>query len=557
MSLVPLAIRSSSGINIIDGPPSFKENKDFQKIESKQCRSILFNRTGEYLAVLNSSQLCVFKTDEWKNIFSVSTRAQFISFSPKGTYLTTWEPFRANSENSPNLFIFKTETGELVRSIIKKQNWEIQFSFDEIVCSQLEKNHILFYENVNFDKVTARLNCFKVKSYSMSPNVGTHFIIGHTLGQPACGKLFKYPNFQEKDVMVSRSFFQADTMKVFWNSKGNNALLLTSTDTDKTGGSYYGKQGLYFISITGNTLMVTMSKEGPIYSVEWSPNNEEFCVVYGYTPPKSTVFNLKCEPIYELGTGPYNSIYYNPQGSIILLGGFGNMNGDIEVWERANWKKLATCKASDTTLLQWAPDGTHFFTATTSPRLRVGNGYKIWHFSGSLLHEKSMAEKEELYELLWKTYPKRSFKEPNTSEKVQGIVSAKPEASRQGYVPPHLRNRPAKPSLKIHEEYEQAHKPGASASTTPSKAALKNKKKREAKKSKKDDEGDVKESTFVSSLHIELTGDAEKDKKLKNIKKKLDAIEKLKLQQAEGKVLDVNQVTKIKGKSSIRWLVSS
>lgn len=60
-------------------------------------------------------------------------------------------------------------------------------------------------------------------------------------------------------------------------------------------------------------------KEGPIYSVEWSPKSSEFCVVYGFMPSKATLFNLKCEPVFEFGTGPRNCIYYNPHGNNILL----------------------------------------------------------------------------------------------------------------------------------------------------------------------------------------------------------------------------------------------
>lgn len=56
-------------------------------------------------------------------------------------------------------------------------------------------------------------------------------------------------------------------------------------------------------------------------------------------PAKATIFNLKCDPIFEFGTGPRNSIYYNPQGNILLLGGFGNLQGQVELWE-TNSKKL-------------------------------------------------------------------------------------------------------------------------------------------------------------------------------------------------------------------------
>lgn len=63
---------------------------------------------------------------------------------------------------------------------------------------------------------------------------------------------------------------------------------------------------------------------------------------------------------------------------------------------------LGSCDAPDTTYLQWAADGEHFLTATTAPRLRIGNGYRIFHYSGALLFEKPWPQQEELYEVIWK-----------------------------------------------------------------------------------------------------------------------------------------------------------
>lgn len=153
-------------------------------------------------------------------------------------------------------------------------------------------------------------------------------------------RLFKYPNFEAQQALACKSFFQADKVEYYWNPKGNSALLLTMTEVDKTGGSYYGKQGLHFIGVNGQTALVTFSKEGPVYSVAWSPKGQEFCVVYGFMPSRATLFNLKCEPVFELGAGPRNSIYYNPHGNILLLGGFGNLRGNVELWNTNTRKQI-------------------------------------------------------------------------------------------------------------------------------------------------------------------------------------------------------------------------
>jgi len=58
----------------------------------------------------------------------------------------------------------------------------------------------------------------------------------------------------------------------------------------------------------------------------------------------------------------------------LILGGFGNIQGNVELWDTMARKLIAKMEAADTTLLHWSPDGEHFLTATTAPRLRMGNG---------------------------------------------------------------------------------------------------------------------------------------------------------------------------------------
>lgn len=556
---IPIFARGSSGISAVLGPPNFEPLKDVPPIQSKACRTLIFSPDGTYFAYVMGSTITVLKTGNWQTVATIQdTKTYHLAFSPKSTFLMTWEPFtvsNANPQGNPNLKIYRTENGELIKSFVQKKqtNWEPQWSNDEKLFTRLVNTDVVFYEDLNFEKIVSRLSGHKIVSYSLSPNTGSYFVLCHTLGspgQPSFGRLFKYPNFDNQQSIANKSFFQADNMDYLWNSKGNNALLLTSTEVDKTGGSYYGKQGLHFLGLNGYTSLVTMNKEGPIYSVQWSPKNQEFCVVYGFMPAKATIFNLKCEPVFELGTGSRNSVYYNPQGNILLLGGFGNLRGQIETWDAVNKKKIGSCEAPDSTNLEWAADGEHFLTSTTAPRLRTANGFKVWHYSGSLLHEVSWPQGEELYEVVWKPFPKLAFKDPQiTNKKVEGIVPSQPQASKQAYRPPSARNKPVV-NFKLHDEDEEAHKVGSN--NNPSKAALKNKKKREAKKAKQGEDGEEQQSApLVSSVKVELTGDPEIDKKLKNIKKKLDAIEKLKKDQASGKTLEINQLAKIKGEADL------
>ena len=188
-------------------------------------------------------------------------------------------------------------------------------------------------------------------------------------------KIYHYSVLQKNIAISCKSFFQADKVDMMWNKTGRGLLLMTSTEIDSTGASYYGKQALHFMNTKGDSFSVQLSKEGPIHAVSWSPKSNEFCVVYGYMPSKTTLFNLKCDPVFEFGTGPRNSIYYNDFGNILLLGGFGNLSGNIEVWDVLKRKEIAKFEAPDSTLLTWNPKGDTFATATTAPRLRMSNGY--------------------------------------------------------------------------------------------------------------------------------------------------------------------------------------
>ena len=69
--------------------------------------------------------------------------------------------------------------------------------------------------------------------------------------------------------------------------------------------------------------------KGPIHDVTWSPNGKEFIVVYGSMPSKSTLFDSRAQPMYELGNAARNTVKYSPTGRFFFIAGFGNLQGDM------------------------------------------------------------------------------------------------------------------------------------------------------------------------------------------------------------------------------------
>ncbi|CAB0005182.1 unnamed protein product [Nesidiocoris tenuis] len=545
-----LATRGTNGLSLSSGPPDNEPVKSFVPDTSKTCRCMRWSPTGEHLAWANGSKLTIVKSEDWSVVASLEKpRVSALEFSPKGTYLATWEVY--TTSNTLNLNVYETATGKHLGAFEQRKQleWEPFWSGDEAYFSTINKNDVIFYKSDNLKEITNKFANQRVQTYSLSPAVTQPFhalcFIPGKQGQPSHAKLFEFPKFDHP--VGTKSFFQVDRVEMHWNKKGTAVLLLAFVDVDKS--SYYGKSTLFFLSTKGDTSIVTLSKEGPIHSVAWSPLSTEFTVVFGVMPAKAAILNLKCEVLFDIGHGRMNSIYYNPQGNIMLLCGFGNLPGHIDVWDAPNRKSIGKMYAPDTTHLEWSPQGTHFLTATTSPRLRVSNGFKLWHHSGSLIHEQPWNAQEELWEVSWQRFRDGTFKTPAIVLKpVAGIASTGPQVSKEAYRPPGARGRDV--AFKLNAELDS--QPSAKQM---SKASLKNQKKRENKKAAKasnaSEEKDDQASKPRNPLLDITTDDPELRKKLGNLKKTLKDIERLKEERKNGKQLEKNQLEKIEKESSV------
>ncbi|VDN45119.1 unnamed protein product [Gongylonema pulchrum] len=94
-------------------------------------------------------------------------------------------------------------------------------------------------------------------------------------------------------------------------------------------------------------------------------------------------------------------MYFNRFGNILILCGFGNISsGRMQFWDVEARREIVTIQAPNTTLLEWAPDGQHLMTATTAPRLRIDNCFRIWHYTGRLLFERRFDNPSELWQVI-------------------------------------------------------------------------------------------------------------------------------------------------------------
>jgi len=312
-------------------------------------------------------------------------------------------------------------------------------------------------------------------------------------GAPASIKIYGLVSLNSPPTS-QKTFFKADRAQIKWNTLGTQVLLLTQTEVDNSNKSYYGETGMYLLTAAGHfDCRVTLDKEGPIHDFAWSPNSKEFGVVYGCEPPfltncdalgtedyldmpaKTVIFDHRVRTLHDFGSSPHNFISFNPQGRLVALAGFGNLAGKLDVFDRRTLNKVCTIDAPNTSHCEWSPDGRFLLTATLSPRLRVDNGIKIWHCSGTLVHVQNI---DELYQVSWRPTPIDAVPpfgptipvapEPGTS--VQDLAKvAKPAPTKPAgaYRPPGARGLATPSIFKREDEGGAARMPTNGTSTPP------------------------------------------------------------------------------------------
>lgn len=505
-----ILVRGPDGFTVWTGPP-YSNGEPSIKLEKIPCSNAKFSEDG--------CKLMVTKSDSVISIYDCKSSKELRSFevpnilgatlSPCGTYLQTFQ--KASSPQEKNVILWKTETGESVYQLFQKNmtktTWpSIRFSSDEAVACRMATNEIQFFDTEDFSKgIVNRLRIPGVAAVELSRSPGTHVAayVPESKGIPASVQIFGCGKDSQSQPVARRSFFRCSTVLLNWNSGSTGLLVVVQSDVDKTNQSYYGESKLNYLTTDGtHEGVVPLSKEGPVHDVQWSCSGSEFAAVYGFMPAKATVFDKKCNPLLELGTGPYNTIRWNPKGKFLCLAGFGNLPGDMAFWDYTEKRQLGTTKAEWSVTSEWSPDGRYFMTATTAPRLQVDNGIKIFHHNGSLYFKKMF---DKLYQAEWKPESPHRFgdiaelvksvdslkvgenkiqgqgsKSSNTSAKSSN-TSAKstlvnpPTQKPAAYRPPHAKTA----------EAIQAELFGRGPTQEMSKNALKNMKKREKQKEKK------------------------------------------------------------------------
>ncbi|KAI9678519.1 MAG: hypothetical protein M1822_007462 [Bathelium mastoideum] len=407
-----LAYRTLKGIGMLNAAPVPEGNLRCC-VYSPDGRSFAW-ASPEQVSVVDASTGHVTTTLPAQNVFE-------LGFSPLGTFIITWQrPSKDEDGNAvKNLKVWRTiddnAGAEGQRSVVgqfvqkSQTGWNLQYTSDEQYCARCVTNEIQFYQSADLATVWNKLRVEGVTDFAVAPgkDQSVAVFIPERKGQPAVVKVYKVPHFDT--VLSQKTFFKGDKVQFKWNDLGTSIIVLAQTDVDKSNKSYYGETNMYILSASGGfDSRIHLDKEGPIHDVAWSPNSKEFGVVYGYMPAKTTIFNAKAVATHDFNLAPRNTILFSPHGRFVLVAGFGNLAGQMDIYDlEKDYAKICTIEASNASVCEWSPDGKHILTATTSPRLRVDNGVRLWHVGGGIMYNEDMSE---LYHVCWR--PQSPTKHP-------------------------------------------------------------------------------------------------------------------------------------------------
>ncbi|CAG9467121.1 unnamed protein product [Pedinophyceae sp. YPF-701] len=477
--ILALGARRPNELSFFDGAPDCKEGAFVHN-----GGAYAFSSDGSLLAIASADKVTVFNAVDDTLVTELEVPgASFLHFSPRNTFLATWSRPDAIPDKGRNLLLWSLKSKQQVLTLsqrtMHKSQWPaIQFNSDESLAANMVSNLVNVHSVSNGTLTISKklplpnVNGFKLSPSPLEGGPGEPMVaafVPEKKGAPARASLFSVASLpdagadkkEHPTAVVGKSFFNATEMSFFWSTTGSAVVMIASADVDNTNQSYYGRQTVHMMQADGSDEgAVPLGKEGPVYDVAWSPSGEHFVVVHGFMPAKAILFNARCKALFDFGAMPINTVRWNPYSKWICLAGFGNLPGDVFVYDRkadGKCKTIGQMRAPNSTDVMWAPDGRHLLTITVSPRLRVDNGFRVWSYKGEMLHHEAFAE---MLDASWKpvpagTIPERPFTPPQAAAKDKAAGGGGGPAAKAGapaggagavgYVPPHLRKQGVQP----------------------------------------------------------------------------------------------------------------
>jgi translation initiation factor 2A len=289
-------------------------------------------------------------------------------------------------------------------------------------------------------------------------------------------------------------------------------------------------------------------------------------------PSQTTIYDLHCQPLVDLGIAHRNTLCYNQQGTVLVVGGFQGLNGDMDFWDVSRVQPNSPAKPAKFTTsnsycahsLEWSSCGQYLLTAVLHKKLKVDNGLKVFKIDGSLLHQIKFPM---LFKAHWRPIDPAQFPTPVIPKLNTGAAnSPTTTAPRAGaYKHPNFRGGPTASTPAPRDEGPKLYNNNNSSSNTrrapvprtndpPGWEPAENKapQGKKQQQARPNNNGGTPQRRESNGPKPENSPQSEALKKKKALVKKLKQIQELKEKRAVGQALNADQVKKIESEESIR-----
>uniref|UniRef100_A0A3B0MP96 Eukaryotic translation initiation factor 2A n=1 Tax=Theileria annulata TaxID=5874 RepID=A0A3B0MP96_THEAN len=254
------------------------------------------------------------------------------------------------------------------------------------------------------------------------------------------------------DSLLESSFSQhelkfTDSAELLWSPSGNYLIILAQSTVDLAGEKYGSTTNCILFSSNGKYISKVNSYT--THDARWNPKSDIFILMEGNMPCKITLYNVELETLFEFPNMYRNTIKWNPLGNMVALGGFGNLAGEICFWYKKEggneMEQIVQFKEPCTVISEWSLDSKYFITASTFPRMKVDNFFKIFNCEGYLMASEIL---DECYDVSWfcgnsedtefirpkvrKSLDRKPIYRPKMSLKSTNPTSAKPFSKAPG-----------------------------------------------------------------------------------------------------------------------------
>ncbi|CAH8434794.1 unnamed protein product [Schistosoma turkestanicum] len=216
------------------------ENKGIIHLEHKpsttlKCLSIA--KSSMRVGYLDQTGVVLINANDCSTISTIPVDSALrIQLSPCGKFGFIYTSFKMDSENPsglPNVFVYDMVNGIKLKEYIFRRGdgWQPQWNSDSSFCSIFVNGEIHMYTNNQFsEKPCTKLSLKGIRHFSMSTSIHPNLAV-YIPGEKSLPSFVRVYQCRDNQLIptANKSFFRADTVRLLWNDKGTDLLILTST----------------------------------------------------------------------------------------------------------------------------------------------------------------------------------------------------------------------------------------------------------------------------------------------------------------------------------------